>query len=282
MMRKFRFYPLYLLLAVMVSGVSSAAETEAKVYSVYIVPQLTAIATQKAWEPVLNKLSTATGLNFELVVMPSIPTFEAQLYKGAPDFAFVNPYHSIVAKRQQGYIPLLRDSATMLYGIVVVRKDDPIDSIEKLAGKKVSFPAPNAFAASLAIQATLAKKHIDIIPSFVKTHSNVYLSVLMEDTAAGGGVNNTFEREPSDVRDQLRILYVTPSFAPHPLMANPRIPEALRAKVITSFIDLAADPANAAIFNNIQMPKPIAADYRRDYLDLEKLGLDKFAAYGSE
>jgi phosphonate transport system substrate-binding protein len=104
----------------------------------------------------------------------------------------------------------------------------------------------------------------------------------MDDVVAGGGVNNTFEREPTDIHDQLRVLYETPGFAPHPLMANSRISEALRAKVTASFIALAADPANAALFDAIQMPKPIAADYGRDYLALEKLGLEKFTVYEGE
>jgi phosphonate transport system substrate-binding protein len=232
--------------------------------------------------PVLEKLGVATGLNFELMIVPTIPAFETTLYKGVPDFAFVNPYHCIVAKRQQAYIPLLRDSAALLKGIVVVRSDNPIVSVAELDGKKLAFPAPNAFAASLLIQALLAEKHINIIPGFVKTHSNVYRSVVMADVDAGGGVNNTFDREPADIHDQLRILYETPGFAPHPLMANPRISEALRAKVTASFIALAADPANAALFDAIQMPKPVAADYGRDYLALEKLGLEKFTVYEGE
>ena len=284
MIRKFRFYPLYLLFAVIVSGViiAVASETENKVYSVYIVPQLTALSTHKAWRPVLDKLAAATGLNFELMIVPTIPAFEASLYKGKADFAFVNPYHCIVAKKRQGYIALLRDSSELLKGIVVVRNDSPITSVAELDGKTVAFPAPNAFAASLLIQALLAEKQISIVPSFVKTHSNVYRSVVMEDVVAGGGVNNTFDREPADVRDQLRILYVTPGFAPHPLMANPRISAALRAKVTASFIALAADPTNAALFDAIQIPKPMAANYRRDYLALEKLGLEKFTVYEGE
>ncbi len=131
MMRVFRFY---LLLGVIVSGVSVAAETDNKIYSVYIVPQLTALSTHKAWVPVLEKLGVATGLNFELMIVPTIPAFETALYKGVPDFAFVNPYHCIVAKRQQAYIPLLRDSAEQLKGIVVVRNDNLIASVAELDG----------------------------------------------------------------------------------------------------------------------------------------------------
>jgi phosphonate transport system substrate-binding protein len=284
-MRKLLIYfrsGFYLALVLLTFGQAMAATAAVQTYSIFVVPQLTPVAIHKAWTPILEKLGAATGLAFELTVEPSIPAFEEALVSGTPDFAFMNPYHCIIAKRHKGYIPLLRDSANMLEGILVVRKDSPVNSLEELNGQTVSFPAPNSFAASLFIRAQLAKKHVNIIPNYVKTHSNVYRSVLLGDAAAGGGVNNTFQREPADVRDQLRILYVTPQSAPHALAANPRIPKAVRAKVIASFIKLATDPANAALFDAIQMPKPVQADYSRDYKPLEALGLDEFAVTGSE
>ncbi len=272
----------YLVLSLLIFGLVTTAPAVAQTYSVSVVPQLTPVAIHKDWAPILEKLGAETGLTFELVVEPSIPAFEETLLEGTPDFAFMNPYHCIIAKRHKGYIPLLRDSANMLEGILVVRKDSAINSLGELNEQSVAFPAPNAFAASLLIRAQLAKNHVNIIPNYVKTHSNVYRSVLIGDAMAGGGVNNTFEREPADVRDQLRILYVTPQSAPHALEANPRIPKAVRNKVIASFIKLSKDPANAAFFDGIQIPKPVPADYSRDYKPLEVLGLDKFAVIGSQ
>lgn len=250
--------------------------------TVFVVPQTAPLAIHKAWSPLLEKLGQATGLAFELRVMPAIPAFEAAIFKGEPDFAFMNPYHYILARREQGYIPLLRDSEHKLAGMLVVRKDSPIKSIEELNGKTVAFPAPNAFAASLYMRALLAGKHIGITPVYVKSHSNVYRSVLLQDVPAGGGVNNTFEREPADIRNQLRVLYTTPQSAPHPLAAHPRVAEAVRSKVTAAFIQLAADPANAKLFDAIQMPKPVSADYQRDYQALETLGLDKFFVDGGD
>ncbi|MEY3807685.1 MAG: hypothetical protein RI893_661 [Pseudomonadota bacterium] len=283
-MRKLLYfcYGLYLFLAVLGSSPSIAAGDVNKPYSIFIVPQLAPVASYKAWTPVLKKLSEATGLAFDLRVESSIPDFERVLATGEPDFAFMNPYHMIVAKRDKRYTPLLRDSKKMLEGMLVVRKDGEIKSLADLNGKTLSFPAPNAFAASLLIRALLAKQNINITPSYVKTHSNVYRSVLLQDVSAGGGVNNTFQREPDDVRDQLQILYVTPPTAPHPLAASSTISEAVRAKVISAFIKLATDPANAELFDAIQMPMPVPADYVRDYQSLEALGLDKFAVTGSD
>ena len=99
------YFGLYLIFGLLASGLTMAADEAAKPYSVYIVPQLTPVATHKAWAPVLEKLAAATGLEFELNVEPSIPAFEQAIASGTPDFAYMNPYHIIVAKRDNGYIP---------------------------------------------------------------------------------------------------------------------------------------------------------------------------------
>ncbi len=284
-MNKFLIYHRYvlcLIVGILVSAPSMGEDEINKPYNFYIVPQLSPVAIHKAWTPVLEKLATLTSQTFELHVESSIPAFEQAMATGEPDFAFMNPYHMIVAKRENGYIPLLRDSKNMLEGILVIRKGSEINALEDLKGKTLSFPAPNAFAASLYMRALLHKQNISITPNYVKTHSNVYRSVLLGDVAAGGGVNNTFLREPKDVNDQLQVLYVTPKTAPHPLAVNPKIPEAVRSKIVAAFMQLAADPANAELFDAIQMPIPVQADYSRDYQALEALGLDKFAVSGSD
>jgi phosphonate transport system substrate-binding protein len=86
--------------------------------------------------------------------------------------------------------------------------------------------------------------------------------------------------EPSDVRDQLRILYTTPQYAPHPIAVNPRVPLDVRDKLITAWIRLANDPENTQLFSDIQMSKPMLADYERDYQPLEKLKFKKSAVLG--
>lgn len=255
---------------------SSLCQAEpAKPYTVFVVPQVSAVELHKAWTPILEKLSQVSKLPFELKILPTIPEFEHAVFNGEADFVFMNPYHQVVAKRTQGYIPLIHDQKS-LEGWLLVKKDSPLKSLSELNGKKVAFPAPNAFAASLYPRALLAKQGIKIIPDYVKTHSNVYRAVLLGDVIAGGGVNNTLRREEESVQQQLKVFYTTPKFAPHPFSAHPRITEAVRNQVTKSFVQLTADPANAALLNEIQIPNPVPADYVKDYKPLEALNLDSF------
>ena len=253
----------------------NAAEKE--VYILSVVPQFTPAEINRSWTPIVEKLSRATGRSFELKVYPNFQQFEAAFLKGEIDLAFLNPYHAVMAKQAQGYIPLLRDGANPLVGLIIVRRDSPIQSIQELNGKELAFPAPNAFAASLHPRALLAgQEKISIIPRYVSTHSNVYRHVILGEAIAGGGVNNTFKREPPEVQAQLRVLYETPGVPSHPLVAHPRMPKAVRQAIKNTLLEMHNDPAGQRLLADIQMPKPVEANYARDYQALEKLKLENY------
>ncbi len=252
------------------------ANTKERSYSFYVVPQQTVSDTYVAWAPVLERVGKKLSICFELYVPSTIPLFENKLNSGAPDFAFMNPYHLVHNKRSQDYVPLIADSQDQLFGIVVIKKDSPISRIADLNGQKIAFPAPNALAASLLIRAHLAKSQIQISPEYVKTHSNVYRSVIIGDVIAGGGVNNTFSRESENLKKELRILYETPKYMPHPLAANLKVAPKVRNEVSQYFIELGKDPSMASQLSAIQIPKPTKVNLK-DYEYVKKLGLEKYA-----
>jgi phosphonate transport system substrate-binding protein len=263
--------PLLLTLALAFAGT-----VRAQTYTVSVVPQFPAVEIHRGWTPLVARLQKETGLNFTLQVSASIPEFEDLLLAGQPDFAYMNPYHQVLAKKAKGYIPLVRGS-NLLTGVLLVRKDDPIQSVRELDGKEVAFPAPNAFGASLWIRALLAEKEkVRITPVYVKTHSNTYRYVVMGRAQAGGGINNTLSEEPEEIRANLRILMETPGVAPHPLSAHPRVPESTRQKVTAALQRIASDAEGRALMAGVQMESLVRADYTRDYLPLEKYGLESY------
>jgi phosphonate transport system substrate-binding protein len=172
---------------------------------------------------------------------------------------------------------LLSDGEEMLKGILVVRQDSPVRQLQELQGKTLAFPAPNAFAATLLIRAELAKKKVDTQAQFVKTHSNVYRTVIQGEVAGGGGVNNTLDSELPEVRQQLRILYETASYHPHPVVTHPSISAATRDKFFKAFAALAQDEAGKKLLDGVGINKPMAVNYNKHYKVLEDLGLEKFS-----
>ena len=252
-----------------------------RAWTVGIVPQKPASQSVATWKPVLKEVGLRSGQCFQLVVARSIPAFEEQLRSGRLDFAFLNPYHQLMARGWQGFTPLVRDRV-LLEGLVVVQQGSPIRQLRDLQGARVAFPAPNAFAASLLIRALLAREGIRITPQYVGTHSNVYRSVALGSSPAGGGVNQTLAQERPELRQQLRILWTTPGFPAHPFSAAGRVPVAVRTRVQNGFLQLARQPQGHKLLTAVQLSDPVPADHGRDYAPLVRLGLTRFVAAGPE
>ena len=268
----FRNVIVFFYLCCMVS-VAHAKDT----YIWSVVPQFTGIAVHRDWTPFLNAIEKDTGYHFSLKIYDSIPEFESGFADGKPDFAYMNPYHAVTAKNKQGYIPIIRDSKRRLTGILVTRKDSAIKSLEDLQGKRIAFPSPNAFAASLFPRALLTEKYnIQYKTVYANTHSNAFRFVLLNKAAASGGVYRTLKRERVEVQEQLRVIYETPSSASHPIVAHKRVPNKIVNAVQKAIIALAKTDAGKAILKAILIPKPIAANYTRDYKPLNDLNLEQY------
>jgi len=246
------------------------------VYTLGVVPQFEPRKLVGIWQPILDELQKRTGVEIRLQGSKDIPEFEAKLAHGEFDFAYMNPYHALTAARDQGYLPLVRDGGRALYGILVVRKDAPIKDVKQLDGAEIAFPAPNALGASLLMRAQLTRDQgIQFTPKYVQTHSSVYLNVVLGQAAAGGGVMGTFNQQPSEVREQLRTLYVTRDMPPHPFGAHPRVPDTVRIEVTKALIELSLTPRGKDLLAGVPFDRLIKTSYA-EYQIMESWGLEDF------
>jgi len=252
------------------------ADDQDKEYIVGIVPQFETRRLHQIWQPILNYLFQETGHKLILRGSPTIPDFETEFMQGKFDFAYMNPYHIMLANQIQGYLPLVRDRGRTLYGVLVVRKDSNINSVKELAGKTLAFPAPNALGASLQIRQEITDKfRIKINPIYVKTHDSVYLSVLLGEAAAGGGVQKTLDLQIDHYRAALKIIHRTEDVVPHPFSAHPRVPLNVQEDIKLALLKLGQSDSGAALLAKIPM-KQIGPTQMGDYLPLKALGLERF------
>ena len=256
---------------------------EQKSYTVAVVPRHPPLVIERDWTPLLLRLSAASGYQLVLKFYKSFADFEREVTKGIPDFVFLNPYHAAVAKKSRGYVPLVRDDEQPLVGILVVKKDGAITSVQDLNGKEIVFPAPNAFAASLYIRSLLTQRErVRFTPKYVGTHSNVYRHVVLGFALAGGGVAGTLQRESPELRNELRVIYETPGVQPHPLCAHPRVPAVVREAVTNAVLRFAPDDEGRALLRAVRIPRPVRAEYERDYAMLEHLELERYIIKGRD
>ena len=257
--------------------VSISAKAGSKPYTFAVVPQFTPLKVHRDWTPFLKKISRDTGVDLKLKVYPNFKQFLGDIRAGRPDFVFLAPFHAVIAKRVQGYIPLVRDDSHKLVGILVVRKDSKYHSLHDIEGMKIAFPSPTAFAASVYLRAYLAEKEkLHFKSRYVGTHDNVYRHVLLGRTAAGGGVNNTFARQPETLKNRLKVLYRLPGVASHPVSVHPRVPEEVRKKLVADILEMYTSAKGRVYLRSVQLQHPVPASYTKDYQFLEGLQLEKY------
>jgi phosphonate transport system substrate-binding protein len=245
------------------------------VYKFSVVPQFEVRRLFSIWQPVIDEIQQRTGLKFELVTALSVTDYEKEVMAGRYDFIFINPYLMPIVADKPGYVPLVRDSMP-LRGILVVRKDSPIQRVEDLQDKTLAVPSMTALGASLLLRAELDRQ-FNVKPRALvaKTHSSVFLHVINGLADAGGSVQKALAEQDPRIRDALKVLYQTGEVPSHPVAAHQRVPVAVRESVRQAFIEISKDEAGRKLLADIPMQAAISTRIE-DYDVLRTLRLDKY------
>lgn len=247
----------------------------AEEYSFAVVPQFERRKVFAIWQPIVDELQKRSGVKLNLTTTMTVLEYGQQMRKGAYDFVYTNPYFIFKFNSIQGYQPLVRD-ARNLRGVVVVRKDSPIQRPGDLQGKTIAVPALNAFGASLMVQSDLANLyHVKVTVKDAKSHTSAYFQTVNGLVDAAGGVQKTLQEQEPAVREMLRVVYSTGELPSHPVAAHPRVPKPVQEKIRQSFMAMADDPAMKPLLDKIPMQKAVVAGID-DYLPAGKLGLDRY------
>ena len=111
-----------------------------------VLNQQSASLTAERWNPILQYVSTATGIPLQLRMGPTVQDTDAMMGRGELDFVFTN--HNFQSEFDGvGYKVIARWSGEPIRGVIVVPTDSPILELRQLAGRRVAFPSRDAFAA---------------------------------------------------------------------------------------------------------------------------------------
>ena len=105
-----------------------------------VVPQQSATKLAGLWGPLLREVSERSGCTLSFRTAPNIPEFEKRLANGEYDFAYMNPYHYTVFGEVPGYVAFGRARDRQIKGIMVVRRDSPIQSMEAVSYTHLTLP----------------------------------------------------------------------------------------------------------------------------------------------
>lgn len=254
---------------------SAASPPAEPTYSFSVAPQFERRKLFGIWQPIVDDLQRRTGLRFELVTSLSVDDYDRDVKAGMYDFIFVNPQLMPLIDKQPGYQPLIRDAAP-LRGILVVRKDSPLQRVDDLRDKTLAVPALSALGASLLLRAELDRDFgVKMRPVVAKTHSSVFLHVVNGLADAGGSVQKALAEQDARVQDNLKVLHQTRDAPSHPVAGHQRVPAKVREQVRQAFLAMSAEPGGRALLAEVPMREAVAAS-AADYQVLKSLKLESY------
>lgn len=176
--------------------------------------------------PLTEKLQQALGMPVQFVTAPSFSRYMRRVKHREYDIIYLNPL-TYTEARKAGYRVIVKVAQEPFTGILVVRRDGPIKSLDpnKLRpGLRLGFPDPNAFAATVMTRQYMQHKGIDVNRQFHVHYFGSQDSALMALYSGLVDIIGTwrpsFRSMPEHVRKQLQIIAETPP--------QPQMPIAIR------------------------------------------------------
>ncbi|MBI3774062.1 MAG: phosphate/phosphite/phosphonate ABC transporter substrate-binding protein [Gammaproteobacteria bacterium] len=239
-----------------------------------VVPQQAADKLAVAWKPLLDDLSEKTGRTIKFESATDIASFDKRTANGDFDLVYMNPMYYTEVHQSVGYQVFAKEKDTLLKGMLVVKKDSPYLKLEDLAGKTIVFPGPISFAATILPLLEFKAKNISISPVYIGSHEGVYNDVARGLHAAGGGVAKTLAQTDTVERNELRVLWSSDSYTPHPFAAHPRVERAVVEQIAKILFDLDQDERGKKILKELRF-RGFAAAQDVEYEKLKTLSKQK-------
>ena len=129
-----------------------------------ITPCTEILKTFKEYQPLAAYLERQLHQPVKLIIPKDFPEFERLVKEGGVEFTFQAPHTYMrlahLYNREMLLKALTPEGAAKHRGVLIVRKDSPLQRVEDLKGKYVIFGAENDMAKSLSAKRLLAAKGI--------------------------------------------------------------------------------------------------------------------------
>jgi len=259
-------------IVLLLAGFPLWAGNSAKIYSFGIPPQQSATIIAERWTPVMQYLSQKTGFNIQLKTEKDIATYTHKLALGGYDFGLASPLHYISAQKVGGVEAIAKEQNGKTIGLIFVRKNSPIQSVEQLNNQTVAFPGPTAFAANVLPLNYLNSKKVAVNVQYVVSLDSAYLSVAKGLFQAGGGEIRTFNGLAPNIKNELRVIWESSAFPPFAFFAHPGVPGDVIDMVQTALVEMGDTIQGQALLKTVNFTKLEKAD-DHDYDAMRKLNI---------
>lgn len=236
-MKKFHQYLGIILLAAFSSGVHGEEEN-----ALYfgVINQRSVTLTAQIWNPILAFVGKKTGVPLALKIGKTAPETTDMTERGEHAFAYTN--HMFTPERDKiGYRVILRIQGEPIHGVIVVREDSPVRSVQDLHGMSVAFPSKDAFVGFCLPMDFLQRSGIAIKAVFAGNQEGAMSQLQFGHMAAA--VNKKLLNQYSTREDiRFRVIWTSEPYLDIPIMVHPSVPPKVVEAVREAFIGMGQDP----------------------------------------
>jgi len=229
---------------------------------------------KQAWTAVIEYLEKQTNLPIKFEPPSSQLDFELKLSRGYYDLAYVTPIQFNAFRDFPGYQAQIKRKAQPLRGIIFVKKSSNITTFSQLRESTIAFPGALNFAASVIPRESLSRLKFNITPKFLEDSDQVYAGVASKKYIAGAGTEESLKAQEPEIRDTLKIIWNSPGFSPHALIAHPRVPFYPLIKLKKAMVGMIKDPNGKELLKHIFVNNGFEVAKGSDWDEIKNINLD--------
>jgi len=229
---------------------ASSTESNTLVFGIYAEGKP---AYYKAyWENLIEKISSESGQNIRCETVDSPEEFDEKLSQGAFDFVLLNAHLYTEVHDTIGYRAFAKESGHKDTGVIVVRQDSNIRSLEDLKSKNVAMSDPKWSTSTVFSQAQLNKQGISVNPNYVDNDRSVYHAVVHNEAVAGAGEMDTLNGINPNAHAKLRVIWSSKQYSSNAFAAHPRVSEKKVSLVREALLNLNSDAKGKRLLTNLK------------------------------
>ena len=242
-----------------------------------LIPEQNIFRQFERYEPLARYLSKKIGMNIKLSVLPRYGNIINNFKSEKMDGAFFGSFTYALAHARLGVEVLARpvglNGASTYHGLIFVRKDSGIKSVQDMKGKRFAFVDRATMAGYLLPRAYFHEHKLDY-KTFLKesyftgTHEDAIHDVLNRKADIGSAKNTVYERlaaADSRVKNELIVLERSPDVPENGLAVRRDLDDTIKRKLKEALLGMYSDPEGIALLKDFGARKFIETT-DKDYL----------------
>jgi phosphonate transport system substrate-binding protein len=255
-----------------------------------LIPERDIFSQKQRYEPIAEYLSKRVKAKVELVVLSRYGNIIENFVSNRLDGAFFGSFTGALAHRKLNVEAVARpeypNGTSTYHGLLLVRKDSGITSVQHMRGKRFAY-VDKATTAGYLLPLYYFKTHgIDDPDTLLKetyfagTHEGVIYDVLEQKAEIGAAKNTIFSLLASSdprISQELSILARSPDVPENALCVRADLDESIKNGLRIALLSMDQDNAGRAILSDFGAARFIDTtkdDYKAVFDYAETIGLD--------